>query len=124
MYELPLATDGVLDIVVEDESTSASESRACTWKTTRARACTKAFPDSDKWSYIDFNRCGVPLIEIVSEPDLRTPAEAYAYLNTLKQILEYTRSERLQHGRRLAAVRRERQRAAERALRNSGRRRK
>ena len=32
----------------------------------------------------------MPLIEIVSEPDLRTPAEAYAYLNTLKQILEYT----------------------------------
>ena len=36
------------------------------------------------------NRCGVPLAEIVSEPDLRTPAEAYAYLTTLKQILEYT----------------------------------
>ena len=50
----------------------------------------EGFPDSDRWSYIDFNRCGVPLIEIVSEPDLRTPAEAYAYLNTLKQILEYT----------------------------------
>ena len=50
----------------------------------------EGFPDSDRWSYIDFNRCGVPLIEIVSEPDLRTPAEAYAYLNTLKQMLEYT----------------------------------
>src|SRR5205807_9352727 len=41
-------------------------------------------------SYIDYNRCGVPLIEIVSEPDLRSPAEAYAYLTTLKQVLEYT----------------------------------
>jgi aspartyl-tRNA(Asn)/glutamyl-tRNA(Gln) amidotransferase subunit B len=50
----------------------------------------EGFSDSDRWSYIDFNRCGVPLIEIVSEPDLRTPAEAYEYLNTLKQILEYT----------------------------------
>jgi aspartyl-tRNA(Asn)/glutamyl-tRNA(Gln) amidotransferase subunit B len=50
----------------------------------------EGFPDSDKWSYIDFNRCGVPLIEIVSEPDLRAPAEAYAYLTALKQILEYT----------------------------------
>ena len=50
----------------------------------------EGFPDSDRWSYLDFNRCGVPLIEIVSEPDLRTSAEAYAYLNTLKQILEYT----------------------------------
>lgn len=38
---------------------------------------------------IDFNRCGVPLIEIVSEPDMHSPAEAYAYLTKLKQILEY-----------------------------------
>ena len=50
----------------------------------------EGFAGSDRWSYIDLNRCGVPLAEIVSEPDLRTPAEAYAYLNTLKQILEYT----------------------------------
>jgi aspartyl-tRNA(Asn)/glutamyl-tRNA(Gln) amidotransferase subunit B len=50
----------------------------------------EGFPDSDKWSYIDFNRGGVPLVEIVSEPDIRTPAEAYQYLNTLKQVLEYT----------------------------------
>jgi len=38
---------------------------------------------------VDFNRCGVALIEIVSEPDLRSPEEAYAYLTKLKQILEY-----------------------------------
>jgi len=38
---------------------------------------------------VDFNRCGVALIEIVSEPDLRSPEEAYAYLIKLKQILEY-----------------------------------
>jgi len=38
---------------------------------------------------IDFNRCGVPLVEIVSEPELRTPEEAYAYLSKLKQILQY-----------------------------------
>jgi len=38
---------------------------------------------------IDLNRCGAPLAEIVSEPDLRTPAEARAYLTTLKQILLY-----------------------------------
>jgi aspartyl-tRNA(Asn)/glutamyl-tRNA(Gln) amidotransferase subunit B len=39
---------------------------------------------------IDFNRCGVPLVEIVSEPDLRTPAEAQDYLQTLRQVLLYT----------------------------------
>jgi aspartyl-tRNA(Asn)/glutamyl-tRNA(Gln) amidotransferase subunit B len=50
----------------------------------------EGFPDSDRNSYIDYNRCGVPLIEIVSEPDLRSPADAYTYLNTLKQVLQYT----------------------------------
>lgn len=38
---------------------------------------------------VDFNRCGVPLIEIVSEPEIHSPAEAYAYLTKLKQVLEY-----------------------------------
>ena len=38
---------------------------------------------------VDLNRCGVPLIEIVSEPDMRSPREAYLYLAALKQILEY-----------------------------------
>ena len=38
---------------------------------------------------MDFNRCGVPLIEIVSEPDMRSPAEANLYLTALKQVLEY-----------------------------------
>jgi len=41
-------------------------------------------------SYVDFNRTGVPLCEIVSEPDLRSPEEARAYLGELKSILEYT----------------------------------
>jgi aspartyl-tRNA(Asn)/glutamyl-tRNA(Gln) amidotransferase subunit B len=49
----------------------------------------EGFPDSEQASYIDYNRCGTPLTEIVSEPDLRSPAEAYAYLNALKQVLEY-----------------------------------
>ncbi|MFV8828665.1 Asp-tRNA(Asn)/Glu-tRNA(Gln) amidotransferase subunit GatB [Alkalihalobacterium sp. APHAB7] len=42
------------------------------------------------YSLVDFNRVGTPLIEIVSEPDIRTPEEAYAYLEKLKAILEYT----------------------------------
>jgi aspartyl-tRNA(Asn)/glutamyl-tRNA(Gln) amidotransferase subunit B len=40
-------------------------------------------------SLVDFNRCGVPLIEIVSEPDLRSASEAKAYLDTIKSILQY-----------------------------------
>lgn len=42
------------------------------------------------YSYIDYNRAGVPLIEIVSEPDIRTPQEAVAYMTRLRQILQYT----------------------------------
>ncbi len=41
------------------------------------------------YSGIDFNRAGVPLMECVSEPDMRTPDEAYAYLTALKQIMQY-----------------------------------
>ncbi|WP_113926532.1 Asp-tRNA(Asn)/Glu-tRNA(Gln) amidotransferase subunit GatB [Bacillus sp. P14.5] len=44
----------------------------------------------DGYSLVDYNRQGTPLIEIVSEPDLRTPAEAYAYLEKLKSIIQYT----------------------------------
>ena len=47
------------------------------------------FADSDRYSYIDLNRSGTPLIEIVSDPDIHSPAEAYEYLSRLKIILEY-----------------------------------
>ncbi|HEY0564614.1 MAG TPA: Asp-tRNA(Asn)/Glu-tRNA(Gln) amidotransferase subunit GatB, partial [Terriglobales bacterium] len=47
-------------------------------------------PDSSQWTSIDLNRSGVPLVEIVSEPDMRSPQEAYEYLTNLKEILLYT----------------------------------
>jgi len=47
-------------------------------------------PDSGQWTSIDLNRSGVPLIEIVSEPDISTPDEAYEYLTRLKEIILYT----------------------------------
>jgi aspartyl-tRNA(Asn)/glutamyl-tRNA(Gln) amidotransferase subunit B len=48
------------------------------------------FADSINRTYIDLNRCGTPLVEIVSEPDLRTPDEVFEYLTKLKEILLYT----------------------------------
>ncbi|MBB6454906.1 aspartyl-tRNA(Asn)/glutamyl-tRNA(Gln) amidotransferase subunit B [Salirhabdus euzebyi] len=45
---------------------------------------------NDGYSLVDFNRQGTPLIEIVSEPDIRSPKEAYAYLEKLKSIIQYT----------------------------------
>ncbi|WP_372636451.1 Asp-tRNA(Asn)/Glu-tRNA(Gln) amidotransferase subunit GatB [Fodinibius sp.] len=50
----------------------------------------KSIHDQDPFNtLIDLNRSGVPLIEIVSEPDLRTPQEAYEYLKRIKQIVQY-----------------------------------
>jgi len=89
MYELPLATAGSIKIEVDGAKKRIGITRLH-MEDDAGKSLHEGFPDSDRWSYIDFNRCGVPLMEIVSEPDLRTPAEAYAYLNTLKQILEYT----------------------------------
>jgi len=89
MYELPLATGGAIEFAVDGTTKRVGITRLH-MEEDAAKNLHEGFPDSDKWSYIDFNRCGVPLIEIVSEPDLRTPEEAYEYLNTLKQTLEYT----------------------------------
>ena len=47
-------------------------------------------PDSSEWTSIDLNRSGVPLIEIVSEPDIASPDEAWEYLTRLKEIILYT----------------------------------
>ena len=89
MYELPLATGGWLEFDVAGTTRRVGITRLH-MEEDAAKNLHEGFPDSDRCSYIDFNRCGVPLIEIVSEPDLRTPREAYEYLYTLKQILEYT----------------------------------
>lgn len=50
----------------------------------------EGFYDSRERTYLDLNRCGTPLAEIVSEPDIRTPDEAFEYLTRLKEILLYT----------------------------------
>jgi aspartyl-tRNA(Asn)/glutamyl-tRNA(Gln) amidotransferase subunit B len=49
----------------------------------------KSIHDSGLSTSVDLNRCGVPLIEIVSDPDMRSSNEAYLYLNRIKQILQY-----------------------------------
>ncbi len=88
-YELPLAEHGWLEI----EEGGAKKRIGITrlhMEEDAGKSMHEGFPESATKSYIDFNRCGTPLVEIVSEPDLRTPEEAYAYLNTLKQVLLYT----------------------------------
>ena len=88
MYELPLAIAGWLDIEHDGAHKKIGITRLHL-EEDAAKNMHEGFPDSDRSSYVDYNRGGTPLAEIVSEPDMRTPAEAYAYLNTLKQMLEY-----------------------------------
>lgn len=88
MYELPLAQGGWLEIETDGGRRRIGLTRLHL-EEDAAKALHEGFPDSDRFTYIDFNRCGVPLIEIVSQPDLRTPAEAQAYLEELKQLLQY-----------------------------------
>ena len=88
MYELPLATGGALEIELDGERKRIGVTRLHL-EEDAAKALHEGFLDSDRSTYVDFNRCGTPLVEIVSEPDLRAPAEAQAYLEELKQILEY-----------------------------------
>jgi aspartyl-tRNA(Asn)/glutamyl-tRNA(Gln) amidotransferase subunit B len=89
MYELPLSKGGWLEIALDGVTKRIGITRLH-MEEDAAKNLHEGFADSDRWSYIDFNRCGVPLIEIVSEPDIRAPHEAYEYLYTLKQVLEYT----------------------------------
>src|ERR1700733_8018345 len=88
MYELPLALAGWLEIDHDGARKRIGITRLHL-EEDAAKNMHEGFPDSDHSSYIDYNRCGMPLAEIVSEPDIRSPSEAHAYLTVLKQVLEY-----------------------------------
>src|ERR1700737_738246 len=85
-YELPLATGGHIEIEVNGTRKSIGITRLHL-EEDAGKSLHEGFPDSKEKSYVDFNRCGTPLSEIVSEPDMRSPEEAYAYLTSLRQIL-------------------------------------
>ena len=84
-YELPIATDGHLDI----ETGGQSQRIGITRIHMEEDAGKLVHDPSAPVSYVDYNRTGVPLMEIVSEPDMRTPEEAAAYLKALRDILVY-----------------------------------
>lgn len=84
-YDLPLCHDGYLDIEVNGETRRIGITRAHMEEDTARNVHTIGRGESG----VDFNRCGVSLLEIVTEPDLRSAEETYIFLNALKQILEY-----------------------------------
>lgn len=83
--DIPLCHDGYLDVIVGDEVKRIGIERI------HIEEDAGKLLHSDKFdgSLVDFNRCGVPLIEIVSRPDMRGSEEAKAYLETIRSILKY-----------------------------------
>ncbi|MEZ0535653.1 Asp-tRNA(Asn)/Glu-tRNA(Gln) amidotransferase subunit GatB [Caldicellulosiruptoraceae bacterium PP1] len=85
-YDLPLCYDGFIDIQINGNIKRIGIKRIHI-----EEDAGKLLHDQwDEGSLVDFNRCGVPLIEIVTEPDIRSSEEAKAFLEKLKAILQYT----------------------------------
>ena len=96
-YDKPLAEHGFIEVPARSGKTAADKTARKKIGITRVhleedagKSLHEGFPDSGDKTAIDLNRTGVPLIEIISEPDLATPDEAYEYLTRLKEIILYT----------------------------------
>lgn len=89
-YDLPIAEHGCLEITVNGEHKRIGITRVHMEEDAGKLVHAGATISQSDYSLVDYNRTGVPLVEIVSEPDLRSPEEARAYLEKLKAILQYT----------------------------------
>jgi aspartyl-tRNA(Asn)/glutamyl-tRNA(Gln) amidotransferase subunit B len=87
-YDQPLAEHGYVDIAVDGAGKRIGVTRVH-MEDDAGKSIHDGFPDSSRYSYVDLNRSGTPLVEIVSEPDLRSSDEAHAYLTELKQTLQF-----------------------------------
>jgi aspartyl-tRNA(Asn)/glutamyl-tRNA(Gln) amidotransferase subunit B len=87
-YDQPLAVGGWLDIAVEGARKRIGVTRVH-MEDDAGKSIHDGFKDSDRYTYVDLNRSGTPLIEIVSEPDLRSSEEAHEYLTELKLAMQY-----------------------------------
>ena len=92
-YDKPLAEFGFIDIGINEDKASGQKKIGITrlhLEEDAGKSLHEGFADSTHKTAIDLNRTGVPLAEIVSEPDMRSPEEAYEYLTRLKEIILYT----------------------------------
>jgi aspartyl-tRNA(Asn)/glutamyl-tRNA(Gln) amidotransferase subunit B len=87
-YDQPLAEHGYLDILTSEGKKRIGVTRVHI-EDDAGKSQHEGFSDSNRYTYVDLNRSGTPLIEIVSEPDMRSPEDAYAYLTEMKQTLQY-----------------------------------
>ena len=86
-YDMPLSYNGFLDVVSEGARKKVRIKRVHL----EEDAGKLMHPAKMSYSLVDFNRSGMPLLEIVTEPDISSPQEAYDYLTALKAILQYLR---------------------------------
>src|SRR6202453_36720 len=94
-FDKPLAEHGWIDVSLPDVPTADGSTKRIGitrlhMEEDAGKSLHDGFSDSATRTYLDLNRCGTPLVEIVSEPDIRTPDEAFEYLTRLKEILLYT----------------------------------
>ena len=88
-YDKPLAEHGYIEVAANGGRKRIGITRVHL-EEDAGKSLHEGFTNSSDKTYLDLNRCGVPLIEIVSEPDLATPGEAFEYLTRLKEIILYT----------------------------------
>jgi aspartyl-tRNA(Asn)/glutamyl-tRNA(Gln) amidotransferase subunit B len=89
-YDKPIAEHGWVEVPAADGSIKRIGITRLHMEEDAGKSLHDGFNDSAKRTYLDLNRCGTPLCEIVSDPDIRTPDEAFEYLTRLKEILLYT----------------------------------
>ncbi|MSV27563.1 MAG: Asp-tRNA(Asn)/Glu-tRNA(Gln) amidotransferase subunit GatB [Bryobacterales bacterium] len=87
-YDQPFSEHGWLDITVDGVKKRIGVTRVH-MEDDAGKSVHDGFKDSDEYTYVDLNRCGTPLIEIVSEPDMRSSDEAVAYMTEVKQVLQF-----------------------------------
>jgi aspartyl-tRNA(Asn)/glutamyl-tRNA(Gln) amidotransferase subunit B len=89
-FDKPLAENGWIEVPTADGGTKRIGITRLHLEEDAGKSLHEGFADSATHTYLDLNRCGTPLAEIVSEPDMRTPEEAFEYLTRLKEIILYT----------------------------------
>jgi len=88
-YDEPLAEHGWVEPELEDGTRKRIGVTRLHLEEDAGKTIHDGFRDSNLYSYVDLNRAGAPLAEIVSEPDMRSADEAFAYLTELKQIMQF-----------------------------------
>ena len=88
-FDKPVAEHGFVDTVLPDGTSKRIGVTRAHLEDDAGKSIHDGFRDSDRYTYVDLNRCGTPLVEIVSEPDMRSADEAYAYLTELKLLMQF-----------------------------------